>query len=234
MAVTRANGAPLGIGSAGDVLDLLQPFLYVGLKVRTRLHYLPAQRIARIDSQHRLHVQVLAPLQKLQQPHAVAGVVAPGGRVGRAVDQRADHLLPVETGFDPVAFEIIAAREPQKTRGAWRPAFPSCRCDCRWPGRGRWAGTARRAAAIASRAGRRSSRGGSRSEARRFRTASRTCIAFHSLPAIVTFALARTWPDWSATSAIRTGSASEPNRFSHRTIRCIACWDAPRFPNSLR
>ena len=114
MPVARTHGAPLRVGSAGDVLDLLQPFLDVGIEVRPRLHHLPAQRVSGIDAQQRLHVQVLAPFQEFQQSHAIGGVVAPRGGVRRTVDQRADHFLPIETGLDPVAFEVVSPGEAQE------------------------------------------------------------------------------------------------------------------------
>ena len=124
MPVARAHRAPLGVGSAGDVLDLLQPLLYVGFQVRPRLHHLPAERVPGIDAQQRLHVQVLAPFQEFQQSHAVGGVVAPRGGVRRTVDQRADHLLPIEAGLDPVAFQVVSPGKAQERADAWPPASP--------------------------------------------------------------------------------------------------------------
>ena len=71
MPVLRAYRAPLGLGVAGDVLDLFHPFLHVRIKIRTRLHQLASQRISRINSEHRFHAQVFAPLQEFQQAHAI-------------------------------------------------------------------------------------------------------------------------------------------------------------------
>jgi hypothetical protein len=72
--------------------------------------------VAGVDGEHGLHLQVFAPLQKLEQAHAVGRVVAPGAGVGGAVDQRADGLLPIEALGDVVALKIVAAGEAQEGR----------------------------------------------------------------------------------------------------------------------
>ena len=61
---------------------------------------LAAQRVAGVDGEHGIHLEVFAPLQKLEQAHAVIGVIAPGAGMRGAVDERADGLLPVEAVGD--------------------------------------------------------------------------------------------------------------------------------------
>ena len=75
-----------------------------------------AQGVARINRQHRLHVQVFAPLQKLQQTEAVGGPITPRAAVAGTLRDVADGFLPVETFVDAIAFEIIAAGEAQELR----------------------------------------------------------------------------------------------------------------------
>ena len=67
------------------------------------------ERITGVDGEHRFGFQVFAPLQKLQQAHAVGRTIAPGTRVAGTIFNRAERLLPREAVFDFVAFNIIAA-----------------------------------------------------------------------------------------------------------------------------
>ena len=59
-------------GSPVDVFDLVQRVLHERLQVPGRASTCGlSQRVAGVDGQQRLHLQVLAPLQKLQQAQAV-------------------------------------------------------------------------------------------------------------------------------------------------------------------
>ncbi len=114
VAVFDALGAPLGVGAAGHVLDFVERVLHVRLKRGAGIDVVLRERIAGIDGQHWFHLQVFAPLQKLQQAHAVGGAIAPWARVRGAVDPGADGLLPVEAVGDVVALKIIAAGQAQE------------------------------------------------------------------------------------------------------------------------
>ena len=107
---------PLRVGVAGYVLDLIQSILDVGLQIGSRLYELLLHGVAGINGQQRLHLEVLAPLQELEQAHAVAGAIVPGTGVGRAIHQGADGLLPFIALVDVVALEIIASGEAEKRR----------------------------------------------------------------------------------------------------------------------
>ncbi len=55
-----------------------------------------AERVAGEDGEERLHVEVFAPGEELEEAHAVGGAVGPRREVGGAVDEGADGFLPVE------------------------------------------------------------------------------------------------------------------------------------------
>ena len=71
VAILRPLRAPLCLSVAGNVLHLVHRILHVRFKVFPRSRA-PAQRVACIHRQYRLDLQVLAPLQKLQQSEAIA------------------------------------------------------------------------------------------------------------------------------------------------------------------
>ena len=117
MSVLGPSRAPRGAGAARHVFDFVQRVLDEGLQIFPRRHPLPRQRVARIDRQHGVHVQVFAPFQELQQPHAVRRPVPPGVvHVSRPLRAVADGLLPVEARGDGAAFHVIAARKSQEGR----------------------------------------------------------------------------------------------------------------------
>ena len=121
--VLRAHRAPLRVWSARHILNLIQRVLYVGFQVGARLDYLTTEGIAAIDGKKRLHPEVFAPLEELQQSHSVRRVITPGRRMRGTVDERANHLLPVEAGFNAVAFQIVAAGKAQERRTHGRQFF---------------------------------------------------------------------------------------------------------------
>ncbi len=95
--VLRADGAPLGVGPAGDVFNFVESVLYVGLEVVAGLHEVLHEGEAGVNSENRLHLEVFAPPEELKQTEAVGGLITPGAEVSGPVDQRADGFLPVET-----------------------------------------------------------------------------------------------------------------------------------------
>jgi len=107
-------GAPFGVGSAGDVFNLIERVLHVRFEVLAGIDVVAAQRVSGIDGEDGLHVEVFAPLEKFKQAEAVRGVVIPGAGMGGAIDHGADGLLPVVVVGDAVAFKIIAAGEAQE------------------------------------------------------------------------------------------------------------------------
>ena len=108
--------APLGIRAAGRIFDLIQRVLHIRLKLRPRLDMLLLHRVAGIDRQHILHVQVFAPLQKFEQPKPIGRVIVPRAGMRRPIHQRPDRLLPFVALVDVVALKIVAAGEAQKRR----------------------------------------------------------------------------------------------------------------------
>src|SRR5262249_10785870 len=90
----------------------------IGLEIRTRFYQLPAttQRITRINAQYGLHLEVLAPFEELEKPHAIRGMVAPCRWVRGPVDQWAYRLSPIEARVDAVALEVVAARKAEERR----------------------------------------------------------------------------------------------------------------------
>ena len=75
---------------------------------------LVVQRVAGEDGQDRLHLQVFAPFQHLQQAHAVGRAIAPRALMAGPLVNRADRLFPVEPLGDRVAFQVVAAGHPQE------------------------------------------------------------------------------------------------------------------------
>src|SRR6202041_4065236 len=73
-------------------------------------------RIAGIDGEYRLNLQVLTPLHELQQAHSVGGAIAPRTRVRGAVHKRPDRLLPLVALRNVITLEVVAARQAQKLR----------------------------------------------------------------------------------------------------------------------
>ena len=116
MSVLRPLRAPLRCNVARYILNLIQRVLHIRLQVRPRRHMLSAQRVARIHGQHRLHLQVLAPIEKLQQPQPVGRVVSPRARMSGPVHQRPNRLLPVEAVGNRLAFQIVPAGKAQERR----------------------------------------------------------------------------------------------------------------------
>ena len=114
VAVFGAFRAPFGIGAAGDIFNFVERVLHVRLERGAGIDVLLRQRVAGVDGEHRLHLQVFAPLQKFKQAHAVRRAIAPGAHVRGTVDPGADGLLPVEAVGDVVAFKIIAAGQAQE------------------------------------------------------------------------------------------------------------------------
>ncbi len=114
MSVLHALGAPFGVRAAGDVLDLVESVLDVGLELIGRDMF-AAKRVARINREHGVHLEVFAPLEELEQAHSVRRMIHPGARMGGTIDERADGFLPLETVCDSVALKIIAARKAQES-----------------------------------------------------------------------------------------------------------------------
>src|SRR6185312_6784623 len=71
-------------------------------------------RVARINRQQRLHVQVLAPGEELEQTYAVGRAVGPRRWMSSSIDQRANRFLPLIAFADVVAFEVVAAGEAEE------------------------------------------------------------------------------------------------------------------------
>ena len=90
--------------------------LDVGVEIRAGLYKFLLHGIAGIDGQQRLHLQILAPLQELEQAHAVAGAIVPGAGMGGAIHQWTDGLLPFIALVDVVALEIISSGKAQERR----------------------------------------------------------------------------------------------------------------------
>ena len=116
MAVFGALSAPLGPGVAGDVFDFVERILHVRLEGGAGVDVGVLQVVTGIDGEDRLHLEVFAPVEEFEQPEAIAGAVAPATGVAGAPGERADGLLPIETGFEGVAFDVIAAG---KTEEGW-------------------------------------------------------------------------------------------------------------------
>ena len=112
--IFRTLRAPFcGVGVADKILNFLKSFLNVGFKLRACCDdTTTAEAIAGKNTEHRFHVQILAPLSEFEQPQAVCRPVAPGTRMARALFDRANGFLPVETPIEGAALKIIAAGEP--------------------------------------------------------------------------------------------------------------------------
>ena len=116
VAIFGALGAPARGGVTGDVLDFVKRGLHKGLERGPGGDVLAFERIARVDGEHGLDLQVLAPFEEFEQTHAVGGPVGPGRLVAGTVYQRADGLLPVVPILECVAFEVVAAGQAQELR----------------------------------------------------------------------------------------------------------------------
>ena len=114
MAVFHTLRAPFGIRIAGYVFNLVQCILHEGVEICARIDMLLAQRVTRINCEYRLHFQIFAPLQKLQQTKTVSRPITPRAAVSGALRNIADGLLPVESLSDGIAFDIIAAGKAQE------------------------------------------------------------------------------------------------------------------------
>ena len=116
MTILRAACAPGCRGVTGHVFNLVERVLHIRLQVRPGRDVLVAQRVACIDREHWLHVEVFAPFEKFQQAHAVGGPVTPATWMTGAIRNRADGFFPIEPLRDGVAFDVIAARKTQERR----------------------------------------------------------------------------------------------------------------------
>ena len=86
MAVLRSPRAPGRGRGAGDVLELVERVLYVRLeRVAGKDVRAVVDVQARVERDDRLHVQVLRPLEKLEQAEPVGRPVAPRAHVRRAL-----------------------------------------------------------------------------------------------------------------------------------------------------
>ena len=59
---------------------------------------------------------LMAPLEELEQAHAVRGLIVPRTAVRRPIDEWTDGLLPIETLVDVVAFKVVAAGKTEELR----------------------------------------------------------------------------------------------------------------------
>ena len=115
--VGRPLLAPLAVGRAADVLDLLERLLCVKRHLRAAgLEVVAVQHVAGEEAQHRLGAELLAPEQVFRQAEPVGRPVAPAAHVPRPLVGRADHLLPVEPVGEPAALEVVAAGEADELR----------------------------------------------------------------------------------------------------------------------
>ena len=72
------------------------------------------ERVSGEDGKQRLHVEVFAPGEELEQADAVGGAVGPRRGMGGTVDERADGLLPVVVFVEVFAFKIVAAGKAEE------------------------------------------------------------------------------------------------------------------------
>src|SRR5208337_4685094 len=106
MPVFGALRTPLRVGASGYVLNLVERVLNIGFERWTRVDMLLRQGVAGIDGEHGLHFQILAPLKKFEQAHAIGGAVAPGAGMCWPICPVAERLLPVKPLGDMLAFKI--------------------------------------------------------------------------------------------------------------------------------
>ena len=90
-----ARSAPHGCEVAGYVFDFVQRVLNVGFEVVAGGDVFLEERVSGEDGKQRLHVEVFAPGEELEQADAVGGAVGPRGGMRGPIDERADGLLPV-------------------------------------------------------------------------------------------------------------------------------------------
>ena len=74
------------------------------------------KRISCVDGQQRLNVQIVAPLEELQEAESVCQPVAPRASMPLPLGDIPDRRLPVEPLGDGISLEIIASGKSQK---AW-------------------------------------------------------------------------------------------------------------------
>ena len=87
-------------GVAGDVFNFVKRVLNVRFEIGAGLNVVVLQRVAGENRQHRLHVQILAPIQKFQQAETIRGPITPRAAVAGPLRNVADGFLPVETLVD--------------------------------------------------------------------------------------------------------------------------------------
>ena len=116
MTKLRPHCTPFGRRISRRELDLIKRVLQKWNERWSGVDVVPLQRVSRIHRQYRIDLQVLTPLQELQQSHAIGRLIVPGAAVRGPVDQRPNRILPVESLVDLIAFKIIATRQPQKLR----------------------------------------------------------------------------------------------------------------------
>lgn len=113
MAVGDAQGAVGGAGVAKHVLELVKGVVDEGLQVRLGDAGV-VERVARVDGQDGLGVEILAPVEDLCESEAVGVDVGPGAEAAGAVDEGADGVAPLPAVGKGVALEIVAAGDPQE------------------------------------------------------------------------------------------------------------------------
>src|SRR5580700_10968430 len=105
MAICRANRAPFCRCVTCNILDLIQSFVNVGLQTWSRIFVLSAQRVAGEHSKDRLHFQVFAPLQVLQQAKSVRRSIVPRAAVSGTLRDIPDSILPGKSLVKCVALQ---------------------------------------------------------------------------------------------------------------------------------
>src|SRR5260370_7207295 len=113
MTVRGALRAPSGVGAAGEILDFIQGILYVWCQVRNES---AIQRIAGINREYRLHIQVFAPFRKLKQTQTVIRAITPRTFMAGSLFDRPDGVLPFEPLVARLAFTLVASRNAPEGR----------------------------------------------------------------------------------------------------------------------
>jgi hypothetical protein len=74
------------------------------------------ERVAGVDREDGVDMQVLRPLEELEQAEPVGGLVVPRTAVGGAVHQRTNGVLPVEALIDLLTLKIVASGKAEELR----------------------------------------------------------------------------------------------------------------------
>ena len=140
-----ALGSPTGGGCRRLRIRFRPAHPDVGLEVFAGVDVFLEERVSGEDSKQRLHVEVFAPGEELEQAHAVGGAVGPRGGMRGTIDEQARWSSSSRSVRSGVRLQDSCRRESGGIRDGGRRASHQVDALAVRLVRSRWAGKARSA-----------------------------------------------------------------------------------------